>query len=86
MYRAIKVGFKFLAAFVGLIAIGVSQAIYGWAGDAMWLRILYPAACFAMALVCLGLVYLVARGIIGEDDPPADTDPGKGDWANRSNR
>ena len=76
MFRAIKVGFKFFAAFVGLIAIGVSQAIYGWAGDALWLRILYPAACFAMALVCLGLVYFIARGVIGEENSPPDAGPG----------
>ena len=70
MFRAIKVGFKFFAAFVGLIAIGVSQAIYGWAGDALWLRILYPAACFAMALVCLGIAYLIIRGLAEEGSAP----------------
>lgn len=50
--RAKVASFRFMLAFPVLIAIGLSQAIWGWMGDGTYKRVLYPILCCAMAIVC----------------------------------
>ena len=41
---------KWLAAGPLLITIGVTQAVYGWAGNSLWMRYGYSTACILFGL------------------------------------
>jgi hypothetical protein len=39
-----------------LILLGVSQAIFGWAGNSLWMRIGYSAACIAFGIFLIAII------------------------------
>jgi|688.fasta_scaffold92056_6 hypothetical protein len=54
---------KFLLAAPVLIGIGVSQILYGWAGNGFVPTFIYPAVCFLMAVGCgyIGYQFLFGK-------------------------
>jgi hypothetical protein len=39
-----------------LILLGVTQAIFGWAGSSLWMRFGYAAACIAFGLILIAKI------------------------------
>jgi hypothetical protein len=46
-------GFRWRVTGPFLILLGVSQAVFGWAGDSLWMRIGYAAACVIFGLILI---------------------------------
>ncbi len=78
-------GLKFMLAGIVVIALGVTQAIYGWVGTGMFYRILYPAVCIPMGLL-VGTIGFLAFMVKDEDEPTSDTaqEPSPGSQPARS--
>jgi hypothetical protein len=55
-----------------LIAIGVSQAIFGWAGNTWLMRFGYPTACITFGLLILAyMIRMLCSKPVDSDDPNA---------------
>jgi hypothetical protein len=55
-----------------IILLGVTQAVFGWAGNSLWMRIGYSAACIVFGLI------LIAR-LNWLSPPEAENSPGDED-------
>jgi len=64
-FHVFTVSVKLLVASLALIALGVSQIIYAWAGDGFVPKYIYPNACFLMAIV---VGYVGYHGLFGKSD------------------
>ncbi|RCS52840.1 hypothetical protein DTL42_08385 [Bremerella cremea] len=55
----------FLGGFV-LVGVGITQAIYGWIGEAMWMRALYGVVCpllgILISLIGFAILYIEIFG------------------------
>jgi hypothetical protein len=56
-FREKYFGFRFLLAGPVLIAIGISQAVFGWIGNSTYQRAIYPILCCIMGSFCLWYWY-----------------------------
>jgi hypothetical protein len=64
-----------------LILLGITQAIFGWAGNSLWMRIGYSAACIVFGLILIAKLNWFCppeeeQEITASEAPPSDHDPG----------
>jgi hypothetical protein len=56
-----------------LILLGLSQAVFGWAGNSLWMRIGYSAACIAFGVFLIAIMgWLSPRASENENPDQAD--------------
>ncbi|PQO26982.1 hypothetical protein [Blastopirellula marina] len=62
----------FLGGFV-LIGVGVTQAIYGWIGEAMWMRALYGVVCPLLGILISLIGYAILYSEIAGTEQASET-------------
>ncbi|QDU73213.1 hypothetical protein Pan97_01800 [Bremerella volcania] len=62
-------GLKGMLAGLGVLAVCLSQVIFGWIGDELWLRIVYGAAGLLLGapMIVVGFMYAY-MGLTGDVD------------------
>jgi len=83
--RLVRGVFGWLLVGPALITMGVSQAMYGWAGNSLMMRVVYASACIALGICVIGgigaLVVLSLR-----DDKPKSIDDAEKRWKDVTQR
>jgi hypothetical protein len=63
-----------------LVLLGITQAIFGWAGDSLWMRLGYAVACVAVGVLLIVNVKWFCPPAVEEEpefaeEPAAASDP-----------